>query len=164
MVSWITVVIIDVIVNTRVRGRVQLVCRDTVWYGVTRSGYLEVDALGVELRTADIVGRVECQDLVAENIVARLDVGGDPDLPGEAVPDQVIGRPLENNKSVNRPVISVSYHDAKFGRTNVTSLAVASTQRNLTLLGNLEELERVLVHIGALAVAGREVVQDGALV
>jgi hypothetical protein len=83
-------------VNTRVGRGVKLVGRDTAGRGIARSGDLKVDALGVELGTTDVVGRVQGKDLVAENIVAGLDVGGNLDLPGKSVLDQIIRGPLED--------------------------------------------------------------------
>lgn len=66
-------------------GRVELVGRSAAGDLAAGSRDLEVDALGVELGTTDVVGGVEGEDLVAENVVARLDVAGDPDLPVQAV-------------------------------------------------------------------------------
>lgn len=57
------------------------------------AGDLEVHAHGVVLGTVRVLGAVERDDLVAQDVVAGLERGGDGDVVGEVVGDQVVGRP-----------------------------------------------------------------------
>lgn len=54
---------------------------------------LEVEAHGVVLGAVRVLGRVQRDDLVAEHVVARLEGGGDGDVVGEVVCEQVVGGP-----------------------------------------------------------------------
>lgn len=94
LVRRVRLIIVDVVVNTRVGGRVELVGGSTAGDLRARARDLEVDALGVELGTADIVGGVKGKNLVAENVVARLDVAGDLNLPVQTTGEQFIRSPL----------------------------------------------------------------------
>jgi hypothetical protein len=87
-------VVVDVVVNTGVVGSVELSSRDTAGHRASGSGDAEVDALGVELRIADIESTVEGEDLMAEDVISGLYVGRDPDLPGKTIGDKFVGRPL----------------------------------------------------------------------
>jgi hypothetical protein len=98
LVCRVRLVIVDVVMNTWIIGSVKLSSWNTARYGGAGSSDAEVDALGVELSTADIVGGVEGEDLVAKDVVSRHDVGGNPDRPGKVIGDQFIGRPLNATK------------------------------------------------------------------
>lgn len=94
LVGRVGVVVVDVVDDTGVVLVVERGGGDTVGEAVARAGDAEVDALRVELSTTDIIGGVEGEDLVAENIVARTDVLGDSDSPGQAIGDELIRSPL----------------------------------------------------------------------
>jgi hypothetical protein len=96
---------------------------------------LEVDALGVGLGAVGVTSGVEGEDLVAENVVAGGEAGGDLDGPGVAVGDELVGGP-----------------GARVGAGHEAGL------------GNLGELERGLVDGGKVTRDGGNVVNDGALV
>lgn len=57
------------------------------------AGNLEVEALGVVLGTVRVLGRVEGDDFVADDVVAGLEGGGDGDVPAEAVVNQLVRGP-----------------------------------------------------------------------
>lgn len=57
------------------------------------AGDLQVEALGVVLGTVRVLGRVESDDLVADDVVTGLERRGDGDVVGEAVVDQVVCGP-----------------------------------------------------------------------
>lgn len=80
--------------NTGVVGSVELSSRDTTGHRVSGASDAEVDALRVELRTADIASGVEGEDLMAEDVVSRLYVGRNSDPPGKAIVDKFVGGPL----------------------------------------------------------------------
>ena len=56
--------------------------------GAAAASDLEVDALGVSLGTVGLSTGVESEDLVAEDVVAGGEAGGDLNSPGEAVGNQ----------------------------------------------------------------------------
>jgi hypothetical protein len=126
---------VEVEQDTRVSGGVELGEVATVEGLGTASSDLEVDALRVSLGTIGLAGRVEANDLVAENVVTGLEVLGDGELPGEAIPDEVVGGP-------------------------VTGVAA----RLEALLSNLGPLEAALVDAGEVAADGGEVLSDGTVV
>lgn len=93
-------------------------------------GDFEVDALRVVLGTADVKGRVQSDRLVAEDVLARGDAGGDGDDPRVVVGDHVVGCPCAG----------------RVGAVNETGLV------------DLVELELALVDGGAVVTAGSKVV------
>lgn len=97
---------------------------------------LDVDALGVVLGAVLVVGRVQGNDLVAQDVVAGGDAAGDGDGPAVVVGDEVVRRPGAR-------------------RARVVDQA---------LLVDLEELQRRLVDRRAVAVARRQVRDDGSVV
>ena len=84
--------------HTRLLGSVQLGSNNTAGHVGAGSGDLEVDALGVELGTADIIGTVKGENLVSENIVAGGDARRNSDDPLEVVLEQDIRSPLEKSE------------------------------------------------------------------
>lgn len=58
------------------------------------AGDLEVEALGVVLGAVGLVGGMECDDLVAEDVEAGGDVLGNLDEPAVAVLNELVGTPL----------------------------------------------------------------------
>lgn len=110
--------------------------RDTRWLGAAATSDLNVDALGVVLGTIEVAGGVKTDDLVAEDVVSAGNGSRDGDDGGVVVGDQLVSGPLARRRA-----------------------AVDET------LGfDLEELQRGLVRLGAVAVARGEVVEDGAVV
>ena len=123
--------------DTGVVGAVQLCGHDTLGPAGAGARDLEVEALGVVLRAVGLLGGVQGDDLVAQDVVARRDVGGDLDHPAEAVVDELVGGVV----------------------------ARAGGRVDQALLADLEELERRLLDGLAVGVAARrEVVEHGALV
>lgn len=57
------------------------------------AGDLEIDALGVVLGAVGVPGRVEGDDLVAQDVVSGLQVGRDLDLVAEVVAEDLVGGP-----------------------------------------------------------------------
>ncbi|GJC98596.1 hypothetical protein ColKHC_07422 [Colletotrichum higginsianum] len=57
------------------------------------AGNLDVEALGVVLGAVLLAGGVESNDLVAPDVLAGLQGGGDGDLPGEVLGDELVGSP-----------------------------------------------------------------------
>jgi hypothetical protein len=66
----------------------------TAGAGAATAGDLNVDALGVELGAVGVVGRVEGDDLVAENVLARGDGAGNLNVPRVAVGNELVGGPV----------------------------------------------------------------------
>ena len=77
----------------------------------------------------------EREDLVAEHVVAGREVGGDLDGPRVAGGNELVGRPVAGVRAVDQAA-----------------------------LGDLDEREALLVDGGAVGVAGRDVVDHGAVV
>jgi len=100
---------------------------------------LDIGTLRIELSGANVVGRVEGEDLVAQDVVAGRDRGGDGDGPGAPRRAQLVGSP-----------------DARG--------TVARAVGDLAQLRDLEPLELLLVRRGAFAVAGGQVGEDGPVV
>lgn len=100
-----------------------------------RAGDCEVETLRVILGTVLTPCRVERNNLVAEDVVARGNILGDLHEPGARVSDEYVGAPV----------------------TGVGPVDVAN-------LVDLEELERGLVDGFAIAVTVGEVVQNGSVV
>lgn len=101
----------------------------------TAASDLDVDALGVGLGAVGLASGVKADDLVAEDVVAGSEAGGDLDGPGVAVGNEVVRGPV----------------------TGVGARVEAS-------LVELDELERGLVDRGEVAGDGGDVVGDGAVV
>ena len=85
---------VDVDLDTRVCGGVELVGSHTSGVLSTGTSNLKVDALGVVLGTVLLTSRVEGDDLVAENVLSRSNGAGDSDRPGEVVVDELGSSPL----------------------------------------------------------------------
>lgn len=128
--------VVDVDEDTGVVGFVQLhargACSELVGAGARD---LEVDALRVILRAIFVVRRVQCDDLVTKDVVARGHVLGDRDGPAVVGGDELIGCPVA-------------------GLGGVIEHALG---------GNLVEFQGGLVGGGAFAVAIREIVDDRAV-
>lgn len=108
-------------------------------FGTPAAGDLDIGALRVELGAAHVVGRVQGEDLVAQDVVAGANRGGDLDGPGAVCRAQLVVRP-----------------DARGAAT--------SAEGDAAQLGDLEPLELLLVHRGAVAVARGQVREDGPVV
>lgn len=77
--------------------------------GVTRAGELDVEAHGVVLGTALRAGRVQSDDLVAQDEVARGDVGRDRVSPGEVVAySSVVSEMFLKSSRISNLLISLS--------------------------------------------------------
>jgi len=85
---------VDVDLDTRIGGCVELVSGDTLGVLGAGTSNLQVNALGVVLGAVLLAGGVEGDDLVAENVVAGSDRAGDSDRPGQVVVDELGGSPL----------------------------------------------------------------------
>lgn len=79
--------------NTRVGGAVERSTGDTSGRVVAASGDTEVEALRIGLSSVGAGSAVKGEDLVAEDVVARLQVRGDLDKPAVAVGAEGIGSP-----------------------------------------------------------------------
>jgi hypothetical protein len=114
------VVTVDADLDTRVGGSVELVSRSTLGGSGTGSGNLDVDALGVVLSTVLLAGRVESDDLVTENVLARGDALGDRHGPGVVVGDELVRSPLAvlEASSVNLEELKV----ARLGSGGIVNL------------------------------------------
>lgn len=84
---------VDVEEDTGVGLGVQGSTQSTVGQLSAVTSDLEVDTHGVVLSTIRVLGGVEGNDLVAENVVAGLQGRGDGDVPSEVVGDQVVRGP-----------------------------------------------------------------------
>ena len=128
--------LIQVEQDAGVSGSIERGGRLTRGPGGATAGDLDVDALGVRLSVVGLASAVECDDLVAEDIVARSHARGDGDGPRVAVGHELVGRP-----------------------------GAGVGARDEAGLGDLGEGEEALVDGGAVAAAARgEVVDDGAAV
>ena len=122
--------------DTVVLGSVESRSESSLGAGSSGTGDLDVDALGVVLGAVLLAGRVETDDLVAQDVVAVGDGLGDGGRPAVVVADQVVGGPLSGRAAAIDEALGV----------------------------DLEELQRSRVDGGALAVAGGKVRDDGAVV
>ena len=130
---------VDVVLDALVGGGVEGSTSDTVGAAAARVGGagardLDVDALGVGLGAVLLPGRVQGDDLVAQDVVARGERLGDVDGPLVAVGDELVRGPL----------VGGGVDDAD--------------------LGQLEEAQALLVGVGAVAGALGQVVDDRAVV
>lgn len=138
-VGGVLLIVVDVVQDAGVVALVEL-SGDGALRGLgAAAADLQVDALGVELGAALLEALVEGDDLVAEDVVSGLDVGGDLDAHAEVVLEELVVRPE-------------------------AGASPAGAELDLALLLDLEPLEGVLVGVGAVAAAVGEVVDDGAVV
>lgn len=87
-------VLVEVEQDARIIGAVEGGEVATTGSGGAGASDLDVDALGVGLGAVGLASRVEGDNLVAEHVVSRGQAGGDIDLPGVAVGDQVVRGPV----------------------------------------------------------------------
>lgn len=80
--------------DTGVLSSVKAGGRDTTGDGRAAASDLEVDALGVGLGAVGVASGVKGDDLVTEDVAARGEVGGNGEVPREAVGDEVVGGPV----------------------------------------------------------------------
>jgi len=130
---------VDVVLDARVGSSVEGSASNTVSIAAARvggagAGDLDVDALRVGLRTVLLSRRVQGDNFVAQDVVARGEGLGDVDGPLVAVGDQLVGA----------PGVGGGVDDAR--------------------RGELEEGQALLVGGGAVALALGQVVDDGAVV
>ena len=125
--------------NTSVILAIQLRSGDPFRSRISPTANRNADARRIELRGANAIGRVQCDDLIAEDIVAALDRLRNRHVPCAVRFTQNVVSPLSSG-------------------------ATASTELQLAHLGNLEELQGRLVDGCAVAVAGCQVRDDGAVV
>lgn len=85
---------VDVEEDAGVVGGVELGALDAGGLVGAGAGDLDVEALGVVLGAVGVVGAVEGDDLVAQDVEAGSNVGRDLDEPAVAVLDELVGAPL----------------------------------------------------------------------
>lgn len=127
---------VDIKLDTLVASLVQLFTSSTSRVGIAATGNLNVNTLHVVLRPVLLASRVQRNQLMAQNIVAVRNSLGHGERVGVVVLNHVVTGP---------------------GTRRVAAI-------DQTLLVDLEELEAGLVDLGAVAVAGGQVVEDGAVV
>ena len=83
----------DIEHNPRIRRGVKAGSNNaTTGVDSATSRHDDVDALGIRLGAVLLARSVQRDDLVAQHVVARREIG-DRQVPGEVVLDQVVGRP-----------------------------------------------------------------------
>lgn len=128
---------VDVEADTSVGGSVEGSTLDTLGKDSAGTSDLNVEALRVVLGAVEVAAGVKGDDLVAKDVLAGTDVGGNLDHPAVVVVNEDIGSPPARG----------------LGTVDKTSL------------GDLEELESSLLNLVAASVTARgKVVNDGAVV
>ena len=125
--------------DARVLLIIQLRANGTLRSRITPTAYRNADARRIQLRGANIIRRMQGDDLVAQNVVAVLDGLWDRDVP----------RAVGLAEDIIRPP---------------PGFAAADAELQLAHLLDLEELQLGLVDGGAVAVAGCQVGDDGSVV
>lgn len=127
---------VDIKLDTLVASLVQLFTSSTSRASITATSNLNIDTLHIVLRTVLLTSRVQRDQLMAQNIVAVRNSLGHRERVGVVVFNHVVTGP---------------------GTRGIAAV-------DQTLLVDLEELEAGLVDLGAVSVAGGQVVEDGAVV
>lgn len=128
--------LVNVDEDARVVLAVELGTQSTLGGGISTTGDLQVETLGVALSAILVTGRVQSNDLVAQDIVSGSNIAGDGDGPAVVVGDQVVSGP---------------------GAGSFTAI-------NETLLVDFEELQGGLVDLGAVTIAVSHVGDDRTMV